>query len=358
MPRVGAAQVDESPPTAPQAGVRRRADGWLLSAACQWTIVVLFAIVTFAWSAHVGVGLRDPGGRMFRHKLLNSVLLFLVLALIDVLVRTLRGGWSIARLRSTFAERWAPQRLALLISALVGYHVVYICYRNLKSWDAFNSPRDQDLLAFDRWIFGGHSPASLLHDLLGTSTAMTISLAHVYEIFARVIALAILVAPAFITRTRRGMVMLTAGMWAWILGTISYYAIPSLGPVFSAPGDFTDLPHTFITDHVANYLSERQEFLANPSDPTTFVSISAFASLHVGLTCMVMLMAAYYRKRILTAVAAVYLVLVMVATVYFGWHFFSDVVAGVVLAVLAVALGHLTVYPSSLVRRAGRPDRG
>ena len=310
--------------------------------------MVLFAVVTLAWSAHVDVGLRDPAGRMFRHKALSAVLLFLALALVDVLVRTVRGGWSVARLRATFAERWDPRRLALLVSAIVGYHLVYLCYRNMKSWDAFNTPRDHDLLAFDKWLFLGHSPASLLHSAIGTSTATTTGLAHIYEIFSNIVSLAIVLAPAFITRTRRGMVMLTAGMWAWILGTISYYAIPSLGPAFSAPQDFAALPHTFIADHVVHYLDQRQAFLANPSDPTTFVSISAFASLHVGLTCMITLMAAYYRKRILTVVLAVYLVLVMVATIYFGWHFFSDVVAGVVLAVLAVALGHLTVYPRAL----------
>ena len=66
---------------------------------------------------------------------------------------------------------------------------------------------------------------------------------------------------------------------------------------------------------------------------------------------MIVLMAAYYRKRILTAVLAVYLVAVMVSTVYFGWHFFVDVLAGIVLAVAAVALGHLTVYPDILLHR-------
>jgi membrane-associated phospholipid phosphatase len=53
----------------------------------------------------------------------------------------------------------------------------------------------------------------------------------------------------------------------------------------------------------------------------------------------------YYGMRRSARVMAVYLGLVMVSTVYFGWHFFVDVVAGVVLAVLAVRLGRFTVYP-------------
>jgi membrane-associated phospholipid phosphatase len=314
-------------------------------------VVLVFAVVTLLWSRHVDVGLRDPHGRLFRDKLTGAVLLFLGLAVLDVLVRTVRAGWSAARLREQVLLRWDVRRLAVLLSAIVAYHVVYLCYRNLKSWDAFNTPRDHDLLAVDRALFFGHSPASVVQGLLGRSDTMAGLLAHVYEAFPQLVSLAIVAAPAFVTRTRRGMVMLTAGMWAWILGTISYYAIPSLGPCYSAATDFLNLPHTVITDNQAHYLTQRITFLADPSNPRAFVSISAFASLHVGLTCMITLMAAYYRKRVLTVVLAVYLVMVMFATVYFGWHFFVDVVAGVVLAFASVALGHLTVHPG-VVRSA------
>jgi len=347
MPGVGSAQLETETSGAPServiAGVPRRA--WLTSGIALWIVVVAFGVVTLLWSAHVGVGLRDPSGRLFRHKLLNAILAFLGLAVVDVLVRTLRTDRSVAGLRRQFRGRWDPRRLGLLLAGLVGYHVVYVCYRNMKSWDAFNTPRDQDLLAFDRHIFGGHSPASLIHDLLGQSATMASFLGHVYESFPALVSLAVVAAPAFITATRRGLVTPAAAMWAWILGTISYYAVPSLGPCYSAAADFAGLPHTSITDTQASYLSERAAFLAHPSDPSTFVSISAFASLHVGLTCLITLLAAYYRKRILTLVLAVYLVLVAISTIYFGWHFFADVLAGVVLAALSLALGHLTVYP-------------
>jgi len=359
MPGVGAAQLETETAGSLPSGQRTATEGsrrpWVASAAAFWAVVVVFGVVTVLWSAHVGVGLRDPGGRMFRNKLAGSVLLFLALAVLDVLVRTVRSGWSVAQLKAQFATRWDVRRLALLLAGIVGYHVVYISYRNMKSWDAFNTPRDDDLLAFDRHLFGGHSPATLLHDLLGQSSAMAGFLAHVYESFPQLVSLTIVAAPAFITATRRGLVTPAAGMWAWILGTISYYAIPSLGPCYSAAADFAGLPHTMITDNQAHYMDQRLAFLAHPSDPSTFVSISAFASLHVGLTCMITLLAAYYRKRVLTVVLAVYLVLVAVSTLYFGWHFFSDVIAGVVLAALSVALGHLTVYPRSPLAHRRRP---
>lgn len=355
---MGATQLEtDSLPSGQEVVDRAPGRPWVTSAVAFWVVVVAFGVVTLLWSAHVGVGLRDPNGRLFRNKLTDAILLFLALAVLDVLVRTVRAGWSIAQLRSQFATRWDVRRMALLLAGLVGYHVVYVSYRNLKSWDAFNTPRDHDLLAFDRHVFFGHSPASLLHDLLGQSHMMAGFLAQVYESFPKLVSLTIVAAPAFITATRRGLVTPAAGMWAWILGTISYYAVPSLGPCYSAAADFVGLPHTTITDGQANYMQERLAFLAHPSDPSTFVSISAFASLHVGLTCMIMLLAAYYRKRVLTIVLAVYLVLVMISTVYFGWHFFADLLAGLVLGVLSVTLGHLTVYPRSLLGSRARGGR-
>lgn len=345
---------------------------WLMAAGCTWAVAALFVVVTLLWSHHVGVGLRDPQGRMLRHKLIGAVELFLVLAAVDVVVRTVRAsrghGWSWTRLREQLVERWGVRRLALLLSTLLAYHLVYFSYRNMKSWDALNTPRDHDLAAVDKWLFFGHTPASVLHDLLGQGHPTATVLAHAYEVFSQVVSVAIVAAPAFITRTRRGMVMVTAGLWAWVLGTISYYAVPSLGPCFTAspgqsgsgayttPTDFAGLPPTLIQPHWTDYWQQRSAFLADPSDPHTFVSISAFASLHVGLTCLIVLMAAYYRKRLLTILLAVYLVAVMASTVYFGWHFFVDVLAGLVLAVASIALGHLTVYPRTLLprRRAAR----
>jgi membrane-associated phospholipid phosphatase len=41
----------------------------------------------------------------------------------------------------------------------------------------------------------------------------------------------------------------------------------------------------------------------------------------------------------------VYLAGTIIATIYLGWHFAVDDVAGLVLAFLSVRLGRLTIYP-------------
>lgn len=309
-----------------------------------WLTVLAFGIVAVLWSRHVGVGFKDPGGRMFSGKITASLSGLVVALVADAAWRWWRTPRGLRSIRRTLDERWSPERLLLLVSGLTAYHLVYFCYRNLKSWDSFNTPRDDWLLRADRNLFGGHSPAVLLHDLLGTQTAAHV-LEDVYRSFTYLTATSVVIALVFSRNIRRGYVFLVAAMWTWILGTASYYLIPSLGPFASAPQEFSVLPHTAITDTWAQYLTQRQDFLADPTAPTSFVSISAFASLHCGFTALVCFMAFYYGHKWLGSALAVYLLAIMVSTVYWGWHFTLDDVAGLLIAAIAVALGHVMVRP-------------
>jgi len=309
-----------------------------------WVLVFVFAAVTLVWSQHVGVPLRDPRGQMFSGRLRSALELFVLLALADSLIRTV---WTTGFLHGAFdnlRRRWPWRRIVLAVSGLVAYHVVYVCYRNLKSWAAFNTPRDHDLLAFERWLFLGHSPADLLHQLLGHDHAAYV-LMVVYRLFSHLVPLAVVGALVFPHRIREGYVFLTSAMWVWILGVCSYYLIPSLGPFASDPGDFAALPESAITRTQTGYLAQRAELLADPSTHGAFASISAFASLHVAFSCLILLMLRYYGQYFLAWLMTAFVGATMLATVYFGWHFVVDDIAGVLLAALAVLLGRAMVRP-------------
>ena len=312
-----------------------------------WALTVMFASVAVLRSEHLGIPFRDPGGAMFRGRLGTALMLLAVFALADALLRGLRTGpvrWSWRAAGHHLRRRWTPQRLLLALSGLLAYHVVYISYRNLKSWDALNTPLDQDLLAVERWFLLGHSPAVLLHGLLGEGQAAVI-LAVVYRSFTYLVPLSVVGTLAVLPRAREAYVMLCSALWVWILGVASYYLVPSLGPFASAPEEFAGLRATAITATQAKYLAERAHFLADPYAGDAFVSISAFASLHVAFTCTVLLVTRYYGWRRIAHALTVYLAAVMVATVYFGWHFVVDDIAGVLLALTAFTLGRLMVDP-------------
>ncbi|MBB6627148.1 phosphatase PAP2 family protein [Nocardioides sp. KIGAM211] len=348
FPASGASAVDDRPVRPahtlvdPEARPRRLADlRWLLPV---WVLVAAFALVTAYWSHHVGVPLRDPEGKMFRGRLASSVAWFAVLAVAESAWRTRRTTGSLRSTVRTFRERWPWQRVALALSGLLAYHLVYVCYRNLKSWDAFNTPQDAHLEAFERWIFAGHSPADLLHEILGQHYAAYV-LAEIYQAFTYFVPFSVVACLVFTQRIRQGFVFLTAGMWVWVLGVGSYYLIPTLGPFASAPADFAGLTHTGVTSTQAEYLTERLQLLTDRGAPDAFASISAFASLHVAFTCTIVLMLRYYGQDRLARIMTVYLAAVMVATVYFGMHFVVDDIAGVLLALAAVHLARLMIWP-------------
>jgi membrane-associated phospholipid phosphatase len=344
IPGVGVARVESLPASEETPAASSRAEKSLgRTVVLIWGTVLVFGVITLLWSAHVDVPMRDPHGKMFARKLLGAVVLFAVLAVVDVAIRWWRTGHTRAALIAVVRRRLAPRRLALVLAGLVAYHLIYICYRNLKSWDAFQAPHDAWMLAFDKAVLFGHSPAVLLHDLLGEHAA-AYPLAFAYQIFTYVCTAAVVGSLAFLDSMRKAHVMLVAAMWTWILGTASYYLIPTLGPVFSVPQEFAGLPHTSVTSMVIDDAKDRAFFLADPQNPKAFVGVSAFASLHVGFTTTVLLMAVYLRKRLLAWLLALYLLVVMVATLYFGWHFLLDLVGGLALAAASVLIGHLTVY--------------
>jgi hypothetical protein len=314
---------------------------WLIGI---WVVVALFAMVTAVRSHQVGVPVRDPEGEIFRWRIAKSLALFGVLMLVDASIRTGRAGWSVEKVRAQLRRRWPKDRLAIALSGLLAYHLVYLCYRNLKSWLAFRATHDDLLLRVDRWLFFDHSPAVLLHDLFGQHWAAYV-FAAIYRSFTYLVPFSLAASLVFSTRIREGYVFLASAMWVWILGVGSYYLIPAIGPFDSAPREFSHLPHTAITETQVEYTTERAQILHHPAAADSFSSIGAFASLHIAFTFMVLLMLRYYGFRRAVRAITVYLIAVAGATIYLGWHFAIDDVAGLVVAFLAVLFGRLMIHP-------------
>jgi hypothetical protein len=322
------------------------------SAAREWVwvlrvlgVVLVFFLVAVARSRQVDIPFRDPHGKLFTDKIQSTAQTLVLFVLIDIGVRWFRGRRDGATLWRTARTRWTPYRIGMIALALLAYQVVYLSYRNLKSWDVFRPSQDPMLQRWDKALFLGHSPAVLLHDLLGRDVAARF-LAQWYESFTLVITVALVAAMAFTPTVRSAYVFVVSAMWAWIIGVGSYYLIPSLGPFHAAPEEFSGLTRTSIQRTQEAYVVQRDHLLAHPQAHDAFAQISAFASLHCALTCLVFLMARYYGLRRLSWAAGVFLAGTVLATVYLGWHFAVDDVAGIAIAWVSVQLGKLVVLGS------------
>ena len=97
--------------------------------------------------------------------------------------------------------------------------------------------------------------------------------------------------------------------------------------------------------------------------------MAGFASLHCAITLLVALMVQYtVRNRVLRMVFWVNFVLTVIATLYFGWHYIADDVAGIMIALVAFYVGGvasgqkferhgLASPPHGRLRRRTRPRR-
>lgn len=319
----------------------RRAHVLMISIAVAMGLLAVTASIAF------GHPLVDPDG-FLGPSFLRLPLLLSIAFLVDLLPRTL---W-VSRMRPSrmkqawldrFHAHWTRPRMTLVFSGLLCFYVTYVSYRNLKSQLPFvegkNHKFDRELDTIDRALFLGHPPGTVLHQALGTGVAAE-ALSWVYLWFLPLVPLCL---TAWLIWSRN----LSFGYWfassqcvAWTLGTVSYYALPTLGPGIAFPYRFADLPNTGALQLMSSITWTRIYYLNDVSG--SLQSIAGFASLHVAITLLFALMVQYTTPwRWLHVIAWVNCGFTTLATLYFGWHYVFDDVAGVAIALVAFYVGGL-----------------
>ena len=311
----------------------------------------LVGAATFATMAVAALALdlpiNDPDGALGSPFILITAVLAVFIAL-DVVPQAARtAGWPPSGFREAatdrLRERWRGPRGLIVVGALLGWYLTYVGYRNLKSYLPFARDDNYDawLLESDRTLAFGEDPAAVLHGILGEGISAHV-LSVAYVTFLGFVPLSLGIAVVWQRQLHRGLWYVTSMNFAWILGVASYYALPSLGPVYVEPSLFADLPATGVSALQQSLLEHRGEVLASPHAAEGVQSIAAFASLHVAIVFVAALVAQLLRLRRAIRVGMwTFLALTIVATIYFGWHYILDDVAGLVIGGLAVALGAL-----------------
>jgi hypothetical protein len=277
---------------------------------------------------------------------------------IDVVPRAgRRVGWDRSRLRAAIGEvareRWSRRRLAIVVLGIVAFYMTYLAYRNLKSFLPLITPQDLDagLLRLEQDALGGTHPPDVLHALLGTGVAAHV-LSWVYLFFLAFVPISLGASLLASINPLPGLWwVLTLGL-NWTLGTLSYYLVPSMGPYFIAPGLYADLPATGVSQLQETLLVERAQVLADPTATNAVQSIAGFASLHVSIVFSAALIAHLLGlARALRIAMWTFLVLTLLATVYFGWHYVLDDVAGFAIGGVAVWVSALLTGNRAALRR-------
>ena len=291
--------------------------------------------------------LIDPEGSFLGPSWLRLPLLLLGALTLDFLPRALWYSKLNPRLMPTIVkERWRThwnrERLTLVALGIICFYVVYVSYRNLKSFLPFvrDVMYDRELHMLDRALLFGNDPAVVLHSILGEGF-LAWPLSYIYLWFLPLVPLAVTAWLVWSRNLSYGYWFVTSQCVAWTLGTASYYALPTLGPGLEYTWLYDGLPNTPTSQLMESLVSGRTNVLWARVDDAV-QSVAGFASLHTAITLLVALMVQYtMRSRWLKVTFWVNFGLTIIATLYFGWHYIADDIAGVMIALIAFYLGGL-----------------
>ncbi len=302
---------------------------------------LLLAAVTTVVAIAYHLPLRDPDGVAVPTYVRFPAILGLAF-LTDVLPRAVWRGRSLTRLPRALVEvvreRWPWEHIRFALVGLAAWYLTYAAFRNLKSFVPFVNRElwDDTLSRFDRIFWLGHDPAAVLHQLFGVGIAAHF-FSFVYVAWIVLVPVSIVVALAWSRNRAAGEWYVTAVAVDWVLGVATYFAVPTLGPIYADPQDFEALPHTYVSTLQTSMIADRVEVIANPFGTHAVQTIAAFASLHVGIMVTVCLMTELlWMRRWIRVAMWVFLGLTVLATMYLGWHYFADVLGGAVLGAVGV----------------------
>ncbi len=335
-------------------------EGKLLGPSLTWVLELLDAVPSSIALLNV-VMVVDVGLRALT-VLIAAVAADLVVGTIvtkrrEIFRRTDEGEESRrARFRAGAADRWRTrwtrERTRLVAVGMLFFYLTYVCYRNLKSDLPFVRPDphrdpgsvkalsyDRELHVMDRVLFFGNDPSDVFHAVLGTNISAHV-LSQVYLTYLPLVILLVVVWLVWSRNVSFGYWFVTSQVVAWTLGTLSYYLLPTLGPGIEYSSEYESLSHTPTTDLMVAITYGRAGVLYDTTVEGALNSVAGFASLHVTITVLWALMVQYtVRSKILKWVFWVNAGLTVIATIYFGWHYVADDIAGIAIAIVAFYLG-------------------
>jgi hypothetical protein len=313
-----------------------------------WAAGIAMAIATVVFSVVAELPIRDPDSLIPGYIRFPAIVLGAVA--LDVVPRVVaRARGRLSDYGSTFAEvlreRWTRAHCLFALGGVGAWYLTYATFRNLKSFVPFVNGHnwDPELRHLDRFLWFGHDPAVVLHHVFGTGWAAHF-FSGVYFVWIGLVPISIAIALVWTRRTTAGSWYVTAVAFDWMLGAAVYLIVPSTGPVYTQAqrGQFADLPHTYNTDLADSLWDDRATVLGDVFGSGTLQTIAAFPSLHVGIMVTICLVVQYVGlARWIRLVSWVFLGLTVLATIYLGWHYFVDVLAG-------AAVGSVTVWAAAL----------
>jgi len=227
--------------------------------------------------------------------------------------------------------------------------VVLFAYCTLKSIIPVINPRlyDEQFNTMDYFLFLKHSPTELALTWIPLSCIGFLSFGYKFYFLLKISALSSIYC---VVRDRRIFHRLViAFSLTYIFGLGIYLVVPAQGPIYYFPEAFQRIEAPM--SETSTYLLQRtlwtvyeqvkqhtpMEFYELTTESGIRNGIAAFPSLHIAISC-VLLYFLYRYHRVTFWLCFFPFWLMVLATIYFGWHYVVDNIAGFVLAALVLCI--------------------
>ena len=223
--------------------------------------------------------------------------------------------------------RWIKALLDFLRETLPFLFCISI-YTNMHDMVHLVNPNDVDasLIAWDQYLLG-FQPAIYLESFI--TPELTDFMYFSYSSF--LIYIIMFTMYLYVRKNNTAFrETLVSVVLTFYIGYIGYVIFPAVGPKFNMSHLFeTSLPGSFITD--------RLSFLMN-YEISEYTRRDCFPSLHNGVIFLILLFAFKHQKRY-AFLFLPFAIALFISTLYLRYHYFVDIIAGFLLAIIIFYLG-------------------
>ena len=236
------------------------------------------------------------------------------------------------------------------------YHlpIIYVIFMQVFVYISIVNPYDYDsiLMSWDRALFG-MNPTEWLQQFASPPLTEFLQIAYVlfyFHAFAQSIELNMRGLYEEAERVTRTIV------FGFLLSYLAYFFMPAIGPRFSVheySSIFSELPGLWLTDIIRTIIDTGDGFRDKAIAPTLQMHRNCMPSGHTMMTLMNMILAFRFRSK-LRWVFFVMGISLIFSTVYLRYHYVVDVIAGIILAFLALGIEsriHAFLISKQLVKK-------
>ncbi len=227
------------------------------------------------------------------------------------------------------------RELLIILRFLISLALMFSIYSNLKAVIPVIRPGlyDPVLYHMDKILFLGHDPFRLITSITSPAFALLMVRSYYCLFFFLLFGLS----GAFVFRSVRFFEkVVLALILTYLLSTIGYYLVPSVGPAFHNETWQLFRATSGEPLKIGLYRLYRMMCRSPATAPLdVFQGLAAFPSVHVAVMSVFL----YYLwkcEKILALILVIPSILLTVSTIYLGWHYVVDLPAGLLVAVFAI----------------------